>query len=162
LRECRRCYRTCYPLPESRAGAKGSRERWLTISITWPTQTMTQPCGTTIFALLRSGPSQTRRMVRKEGEVILKLGAEGGSLTLYGFRIKEGWSFTLGTYDCTPVLIDEGPPMHRKSGVVDRWDAALKLLDQNPSWPKLHPISIHPDFKTKVWVAVQKRLQPPP
>jgi hypothetical protein len=34
---------------------------------------------------------------------------------------------------------------------------ALELLDQYP-WFKLYPISIHPDFRQKVWSAVQERL----
>lgn len=98
--------------------------------------------------------------MRREGDVILKLGAEGGSLTLYGLLTKEGCSFTLGTYDCTPELIDEGPAIQRKSGVAHSWDAALELLDENRSWPKLFPKCIHPDFKTEIWAAVQQRLRP--
>jgi hypothetical protein len=93
--------------------------------------------------------------VRNEREVIIELGAEGGSLALYGFRTEPGWSFTMEVIDWTPELIDEDP-VQKKSGVVDPWEAALELLDQYP-WPKLSLISVHPDFEQQVWVAVQER-----
>jgi hypothetical protein len=59
--------------------------------------------------------------------------------------------------DWTAGLIDEDP-IRKKSGVVDSWNAALELLDRYP-WPKLSPISIHPDLKRQIWVAVQERLR---
>lgn len=96
-------------------------------------------------------------MVRNEGEVIIKLGAEGGSLALYGFRTELGWSFSRELVDWTPELIDEEWIQH-KSAVVDSWKAALKLLDQY-SWCRLSLIRIHPEFRQKIWVAVQERLQ---
>jgi hypothetical protein len=96
-------------------------------------------------------------MVRNEGEVIIELGAEGGSLALYGFRTERGWSFTMEVIDRTPEFTAEDP-IQKKSGVVDSWDAALELLDQYP-WAKLSPISIHHDFEQHIWAAVQERLR---
>ena len=40
-------------------------------------------------------------------EVIIELGAEGGSIALYGFRTDRGWLFTREVIDQTPELIDE-------------------------------------------------------
>ena len=91
-----------------------------------------------------------------KSEVIVKLGAEGGSVVLYGFRTGRGWTFMREVSDLTPELIDEHH-IHTKLAVVDSWEAALELLDQYP-WPKLFPISIHPDFRQKIWIAVQKRV----
>jgi hypothetical protein len=96
-------------------------------------------------------------MVRNEGEVIIELGAEGGSLALYGFRTERGWSFTMEVIDRTPEFTAEDP-IQKKSGVVDLWDAALELLDQYP-WAKLSPISIHHDFEQHIWAAVQEQLR---
>jgi hypothetical protein len=95
-------------------------------------------------------------MVRNEGEVIIKLGAEGGSLTLYGVRTEQGWSFMLETIDQAPKFIDE-ESFQKTSGIVDSWDAALELLDRYRSWPELYPLSIHPDFRRRIREAVQKR-----
>jgi hypothetical protein len=96
-----------------------------------------------------------------ESEVILEIGAEGGSITLYGVRTQHGWCFSRKVIDWTPELIDEEPineePFQRKATIVNSWEAALDLLDQYP-WCKLYPISIHPDFRQKVWVALHERL----
>ena len=99
-------------------------------------------------------------MEKGKSDIIIELGAEGGSLTLYGLRTERGWSFSLNTSDWTRELIDE-EPIQKRSGVVDSWDAALGLLDRYRYWPELYPISIHPDFKQQVWEAVQKRRRNP-
>ena len=91
-----------------------------------------------------------------ESEIIIKIGAEGGSITLYGFRAQRGWLFSRKVIDWTPELVDE-EHIRRKSAIVDSWEAALELLDQYP-WCRLYPISIHPDFRQKIWIAVQERL----
>jgi hypothetical protein len=88
-----------------------------------------------------------------ESEVIIQLGAEGGSITLFGFQTERGWSFWREVTDST---LDEERTQH-KSAVVDTWEAALKLLDRYP-WCRLSPIRIHPEFKQKIWVALQGRL----
>jgi aerobic carbon-monoxide dehydrogenase large subunit len=88
-------------------------------------------------------------------EIILELGAEGGSIALYGLRTERGWSFRRELIDSTSELIDE-PRLENASDVVDSWEAALELLDQYP-WPMLYPISIHPEFRQKIWAALQNR-----
>ncbi|MCU1340938.1 MAG: hypothetical protein JWN92_361, partial [Candidatus Acidoferrum typicum] len=40
-------------------------------------------------------------------EIIVKVGAEGGDLTLYGARSGNGWLFSLNVFDCTSLLLDE-------------------------------------------------------
>jgi hypothetical protein len=94
---------------------------------------------------------------KNQGELIIEIGAEGGSLALYGFRTDHGWVFTRKILDQTPELIDE-EWIERKSRCVDSWEAALGLLDQYP-WFSLYPVSIHPEFRQKIWFAVQERLQ---
>jgi hypothetical protein len=69
---------------------------------------------------------------RKVGEVILKVGTAGGSLTLVGVRSAQGWQFQRKVYDCGLVLINEGPPISRESDWIDSWEAALKILDEHP------------------------------
>jgi hypothetical protein len=91
------------------------------------------------------------------GETIIEVGAEGGSIALYGFRTDHGWVFTRKIVDQTPEFIDQ-EWIEGKSDFVDSWEAALKLLDQYP-WFILYPLSIHPDFRQKIWSAVQERLQ---
>jgi hypothetical protein len=90
-------------------------------------------------------------------EVIIEVGAEGGSIALYGFRTERGWVFTRETLDQTPELIDEDW-IKSNSARVDSWEAAVKLLDQYP-WCKLYPVTIHPEFRQQIWSAVQERLR---
>jgi hypothetical protein len=97
-------------------------------------------------------------MTLNESEVIIEIGADGGSVTLYGLRTKRGWLFSREVIDSGWALIGEGPTIQHKSTVVDSWEAALDLLDQYP-WTTLYPISIHPHFRHKIQAAIHERLQ---
>ena len=90
-------------------------------------------------------------------EVIVEVGTEGGSITLLGTHSQGGWVYSMSVDDWSPELIGEERIQH-DSNVVDSWEAALKLLDQYP-WFKLHPISIHAEFRQQIWCAVQERMQ---
>ena len=87
-------------------------------------------------------------------EVIVEVGAEGGSIVLVGKRHARGWVFSRLTdeYD----FDDEKSIIHR-SAEVDSWESALRLLDKYP-WQTLYPSKVHPEFRAQVWAAVQKRL----
>src|SRR6266480_5902906 len=90
-------------------------------------------------------------------EVILQLGAEGGSVTLYGMETERGWLFYRDVSDWTPELIGEERIQH-KSPVVNSWDSAVALLDQYP-WPRLFPLMVHPEFSERIWYEVRDRLE---
>jgi len=91
-----------------------------------------------------------------ESEVILKVGAEGGGINLYGRRGERGWSFSRNVIDQTPTLLDESAIEHT-SKLVDTWPDALALIDKYP-WHKLHPLTVHPEFRQKVLEAVIARF----
>src|ERR1700730_17657623 len=57
-----------------------------------------------------------------EFEVLIELGAEGGSLALHGIRTEHGWVFSRQLVDWTPELVDE-KRIQGKSTCVDSWDA---------------------------------------
>lgn len=100
-------------------------------------------------------------------EVVLKVGAEGGHLTLYGVRTGSGRQFSFETYDCAALFLDEDdladlPPEHQKpilerSAPVTSWEEAIALLDRCP-WENLHPEFVHPEFRKKVWEIIEGRL----
>jgi hypothetical protein len=95
-----------------------------------------------------------------ENEIIVEIGAAGGSITLYGLRTESGWLFSREVIDSTPLLLPEEFPegvIHHSSSVVDSWEEALKLLDRYP-WHRLYPLRVHPEFRQKIWVEVQRRL----
>ena len=92
---------------------------------------------------------------RSHNEVVVEVGVEGGSLTVFGERTDRGWRFSLYVNDSTPVFLDE-EPIQYKSNKVQSWDAAIALLD-NYQWWRFSPIAVHPEFRKKVWEAVRAR-----
>jgi hypothetical protein len=97
-----------------------------------------------------------------EDDVVLKVGAEGGDLTLLGRREGTGWLFSLAVNDCSTSLLDDddmeaGSDAHVTSKQVRTWEEALALLNCYP-WAELYPIAVHPDFRDDVWKQVQVRL----
>jgi hypothetical protein len=90
-------------------------------------------------------------------QVILELGAEGGSITLCGMETEGGWFFSRNVSDWSPELIGE-ESIQYKSRVVDSWEAAVALLDQYP-WQRLFPLMVHPKFSERIWLAVRDRLE---
>lgn len=90
-----------------------------------------------------------------ESEVILEIGAEGGSITLCGTRTADGWRFSRNLLDQTPELLDE-PAIEHDSNMVESWSAALELLDTYP-WHRLFPLWVHPEFRGLVLDAVKAR-----
>jgi hypothetical protein len=93
-------------------------------------------------------------------EVILEVGAEGGSLTLYGARTPDGWRYSRRVLDQTMALLDldDGEVIDEESAVVGSWSAALALLDKYP-WHRLYPLEVHPEFRGRVMQAVVARVR---
>lgn len=94
-------------------------------------------------------------------ETILKLMAEGGSITILGNR--DGDSFCqflikkneVCLYDLVPDELDGNPVT--ASGQLSSWDDAVRLLDQNSNWLRLCPVTIHPDFIMQILALVEER-----
>lgn len=88
-------------------------------------------------------------------QVIVKVGCEGGSFTLYGIQAPNGWQFRAETNEA--VLIDDedlSEPAERPW--VKTWRSALKQLDSYP-WTQLYPVTVHPEFRQRVFKALQTR-----
>jgi hypothetical protein len=100
------------------------------------------------------------------GETILELGAEGGSLTLFGNRDAAGqWRFWTQTDETTMIdLLDEEDlsglgSLDNTSAPVYSLPEALALLDKYP-WYRLTPLQVHPEFRLVILGEVQKRGTP--
>lgn len=93
----------------------------------------------------------------KDCGIILKVGAEGGSLTIYGLRTKDGGLFSEEVIDQTPGFIDE-PLTQPLSESLQEWDPVLQHLNRYP-WHRLYPLQVHPEFGNRVYEAVQDRFR---
>lgn len=87
-------------------------------------------------------------------QVIVEVGAEGGSLTLYGIQSPDGWQFRAETNE---AALDDGdtPDLPARPWVAT-WRSALKQLDAYP-WTQLYPLKVHPEFSDRVFKALQTR-----
>lgn len=93
-------------------------------------------------------------------EVILEIGAEGGSLTLYGIRGSDGlrkYYLFKNSAALHDLLSDESfdEEAEAKSHVVTSWDKAVALLEKHPHWYRLSPLQVHPEFLSRVLEKVE-------
>jgi hypothetical protein len=95
-------------------------------------------------------------VLEESSEVILEIGAEGGSITLYGIPHDNKWRYFASVNE---LMCDEVDKLEypRDSGYVDSWHAALRLIDRYP-WHRLYALTAHPQFKARIWTAVQRRF----
>jgi hypothetical protein len=101
-----------------------------------------------------------------QAEIILDAGFEGGSLTMLGIRSDNGWRFQIAVDEGTTfdLLSDKDPAgmtpsdFRRKSDWVDGWEAALALLNERRHWHMMSADQVHPDFRQRMWAAVQGRF----
>ena len=97
-----------------------------------------------------------------EPEVILKVIAEGGSVTLLGQRdLRGGWHYACKLNDGTAALLDEegsAEAIESKTEWIGTWAEAMALLDRYP-WSMLHCREVHPEFRPQVWTEVMCRLK---
>jgi hypothetical protein len=95
-------------------------------------------------------------------EIVLEVGAEGGSLAVFGERIAEGkWRFRVVRDEISfrELLSDEdleGLVLFELGDYVPSFQDALKLLDRYP-WFRLYPLVVHPNFLDLVLSGVKKR-----
>src|SRR5262249_53053458 len=80
----------------------------------------------------------------------------GGGITLRGQRSPTGWQFRGVIVDQTPAMLDEDE-IRRESGLLETWEEALTWLDRE-RWVQMAAMYVHPEFRQRVWSAVQARI----
>lgn len=95
-------------------------------------------------------------------QVIISVGAEGGSLTLIGKKDAAlKWRFARGVLDQTPSFLSKedggDSTIRHTSDWVNTWSEAMALLDRYP-WGMLSALVVHPEFRARVWTEVNRRL----
>lgn len=95
--------------------------------------------------------------IPEEKLAIVELGAEGGSVTLYGRESPAGWSYRVESRFVDLLDEEQGAAVVLAARPwAETWRAALKQLDAYP-WTRLVPLGVHPDFRTRVIRALQAR-----
>lgn len=86
---------------------------------------------------------------------ILHIAAEGGAITLYGWKDANGeWQFSRETNESALYCEDTADlPLHHFSDVAPGWHGALELLSRYP-WYCLHPVYVHPEFAERTMEAL--------
>jgi hypothetical protein len=100
----------------------------------------------------RSPSPRGKQTIMDKCEIVVEVGAEGSAITSIGTRRPRGWTFSRSVNE----NIDEDSFVDQ-SAEVDSWQAALRLLDKY-RWQTLYPLKVHPEFRARVWVALQERL----
>jgi hypothetical protein len=93
-----------------------------------------------------------------KAELVLSVGAEGGSIAVYGDQSVAGHPrYRVVLVDQTPTFLndeDGGVAIRWDSGFLPTWQAASEALARWP-WPNLHVLYVHPSVAAEVWSAVQ-------
>lgn len=99
-------------------------------------------------------------------EIILEVGAEGGSITLFGSRDRnDKWLFSLHAFDCSDEEKEAQPEANKdsnssstsKPSLTSSWSEALSLLNYYASWHYLYPLILHHEFESYILDEVRKR-----
>lgn len=130
------------------------------------THSLQGPAGSVLPELLFQawGPGSVksgRRSEQAQNVLILRVGAEGGDISLYGRRDSDGhWCFRQTVKDQTPMPLDEQEDdagTEKESIWVRSWSDAMRLLDRHPL-VTLVPMKVDPEFRKQIWEEVDRRL----
>jgi hypothetical protein len=95
-------------------------------------------------------------------EIIVSLGADDGSMTLYGVQLAQEWHFLL-RYDKSKELnfiSHEAENSFEDQNLFSKgFQHAIELMDEY-EWHKLIPRSVHPKFAEQFLCEVEKRIPP--
>jgi hypothetical protein len=87
-------------------------------------------------------------------QLILEVGADGGSIMLFGRKSGSGYLFTVTTNEA--ALLDDIEHHSVPARPWVPWGEALQQLDTYP-WVRLYPLSVHPEFQSAVKAALKER-----
>ena len=90
--------------------------------------------------------------------IIVRASSEGSEvdLVLYGQRSGRGWLFSRHLVNGTNAILEDPVLIENENEVVSTWAAALELLDRD-EFNHLYPLTVHPEFRSKVLKAVLAR-----
>ncbi len=89
--------------------------------------------------------------------LVVEIGGEGGSLSLFAGECSAMPAYVLSIVDQSLLFIGEGDEIKGERGRATTWRGALKLLDTYP-WHMLVPLQVRPEYRKRILSAVTRRL----
>ena len=97
-------------------------------------------------------------------QTILKVGCDGGCITLQGMNVEDAWIFKMATDETTlKYIVDEedlSGELASETGIVSTWEEALKLID-GYEWVSMYPVEAQSYFAKEIMNALIERLDLP-
>jgi hypothetical protein len=96
------------------------------------------------------------------GFVIIEIGAEGGSIKVLRRDDERAIQFSVQLRDQTMTLLsrDEGgSEIKRDSAWTICWEDVVSTMGRWP-WPMLYPMYVHPDYRERVLLEVERYRRP--
>jgi len=96
-------------------------------------------------------------------EIVLQVGAEGGSLTIVRYHVSgEKWRFAIIRDESTlaDFLGDEDQEdLFEVLDPIATFEDAIALINKYP-WPNLYPLVVHPEYSNRVMEIIEKSGNP--
>jgi hypothetical protein len=86
-------------------------------------------------------------------DIILSLGADIGSMTLYGVKLQDEWHFLL-----KPDITIDHSNLHKEVCLKKGFNEAIEMLNEYP-WHTYIPRRIHPEFAELILKEVENKLE---
>jgi hypothetical protein len=94
--------------------------------------------------------------------VVVEIGAEGGTIKVLGRTVDGAVQYSVQLRDQTLTFLsgdEAGTAIRRDSAWTAIWEEALKTLGKWP-WPMLYPMQVHPDYRERVLLEVERYRRP--
>lgn len=96
-------------------------------------------------------------------EIVLQVGAEGGSLTLVRYHVSgEKWQFAIIRDESTLAdFLEEKDKvdLFETLDSIATFEDAIALLNKYP-WPNLCPLVVHPEYANRVLEIIERSCNP--
>ena len=96
-------------------------------------------------------------------EIVLQVGAEGGSLTIVRYHVSgEKWQFAFIRDESTlaDFLVEEDQEdFFEALDSIATFEDAIALMNKYP-WPNLYPLVVHPEYVNRVREIIEKSGNP--
>ena len=96
-------------------------------------------------------------------EIVLQVGAEGGSLTIVRYHVSgEKWQFAIIRDESTLADFlgeEDKEDLFETLDSIPTFEDAIALMNKYP-WPNLYPLVVHPEYANRVMEIIERSGNP--